>query len=52
MDDVSAMRGGQGFGDLDAVFERLRNRERTALQALSERLALEKLHDEVRLPAC
>jgi len=50
MDDVHTMRRRQGLGNLNAVVERLCDCQRTALQSIGERLAFEKLHDEVRVP--
>src|SRR5712691_11376606 len=49
MDDPFAMRFAEGFSDLHAVFENLAQRKRTLGEAIDERFAIEKLHDDVVL---
>ena len=49
MDDARVVRRLEPFGDLPAHVERLANRERTAAQALGERLPGHELHDEEAL---
>ena len=46
MDDALPVCGGQGVGDLDRALNRLRDAERTALQARRQRFPLDELHDE------
>ena len=46
MNDARAMRVTQGVRDLDRVTQHLIDRQRTAAQALGERLTLEVLHDD------
>jgi hypothetical protein len=46
VDDALAMRGFQGARNLLAVTEDLVHRERAALQAMRERLAVQVLHDQ------
>ena len=43
------MRFAEGLGDLHSVFEDLTKRKRTFAQPVSERLAVEQLHDDVVL---
>ena len=47
MDDALPVRLGQRVGDLDAVPQRLLERERPLHEAVRERLAFEEFHDEV-----
>jgi hypothetical protein len=48
MHDVARMRGLERLGDLDAVVEQLIHRERLAVDAAPQRLAIEEFHDEER----
>ena len=47
MDDALPVRLVQRVGDLDPVAKRLLQRQRALREAVRQRLALEKLHDEV-----
>jgi hypothetical protein len=47
MHDALPVRLVQSIGDLDAIAQRLLERQRTPCQPLRERLAFEVLHDEV-----
>lgn len=50
MDDSHVMVGGQGLGDLAAELDDLNGRQTAAEagDALSQRLALEELHHDIR----
>ena len=48
MNDALVVRGGQSMGDLDAVVDGFANRERAALQRMTQRFADEQFGDEVR----
>src|SRR5262249_1653596 len=48
MDDALVVRGRQAAGDLHAVLDRLADRQRAALQRLTQRLAGEQLRHDVR----
>jgi len=47
MDDAGAMRAIERIGDLDAVTNDVRERQRPARDALGERLAFEQLHHQI-----
>jgi hypothetical protein len=49
MHDARPVRAVEGVGDLDAETEHVVDRERPALNAIRERLALDQLHDEVEI---
>src|SRR6185436_11095339 len=49
MHDARPVRAIEGVGDLDAEAEYVVDRERPALDAIRERLALDQLHDEVEI---
>ena len=46
MDDAGRVRGGERAGHLDAVAERLVERQPAAREPACERLAFEELHDQ------
>jgi hypothetical protein len=46
--DAHLMRGGERVGDLNRRVKSLVDRQRALRQALCQRLAVEKLHDEIR----
>src|SRR5437016_1819465 len=48
VNDALVVRGGQSMGDLDAVVDGFANRERAALQRMTQRFADEQFGDEVR----
>ena len=48
MHDADAMRGAKGIGNLNRDSQRLAERQCTLLQPVSQRLAVEQLHDEER----
>jgi len=53
MDDALVVRGTERVGDLRAERERVRQPERTFVQAVGERLAVDELHDQkIHRDAC